>query len=85
MILWRQSYKQVVRKERHLEIDGCAVFPRSLAAIEGKELLDSDAFAMGSDTLFVPGHRICCEPLPFEIRYDVSGILLFGCSFAIVT
>jgi hypothetical protein len=48
-------------------------------------LLDADAFAVGSDTLFVPGHRVCCEPLPFEIRYEASGVLLFGCSFAIVT
>ena len=85
MILWRQSHKEVVRKERYLEVYGRTVLPRSLAAIEGKELLDADAFAVGSDTLFVPGHRICCEPLPFEIRYEASGVLLFGCSFAIVT
>ncbi len=85
MILWRQSHKKVVRKERNLEVDGRTVLPRSLAAIEWKELLDTDAFAMGSDPLFMPGHRVCCEPLPFEIRYDVSGVAMFRCSFAIVT
>ena len=85
MILWRQSHKKIVWKERDLEVDSRTVLPRSLAGKEGKELLDADTFAMGSDTLFVPRHRVCCEPLPFKIRYDVSRAVLFGYSFAIVT
>ena len=88
MILGQQSHKDVIRKERHLEIDGRTVLPRSLRGIERKELFDANAIAMGSDTLFMPGHGVGCKPLPLRIaltRYVFSPIVLFGCSFAIVT
>jgi hypothetical protein len=88
MILRQQSHKDVIGKERHLEIDGCTVLPPSLRGIERKELFDGDAVAMGGYTLFMPGHGVGCEPLPLRIArisYEFSSVLWFGCSFAIVT
>ena len=88
MILGQQSDKDVIWKERHLEIDSRTVFPRSLRGIERKELFDANTIAKGSDTLFMPGHGVSCKPLPLRTaltRYAFSPIILFGCSFAIVT
>jgi len=88
MILGRQSHKEVIRKEWHLEIDGRTVLPRSPRGIEGKELFDADAFAMGSYALFMPGHCVRCKPLPLRIAgisYVFPAEVWFGRSFAIVT
>jgi hypothetical protein len=88
MILGQQSDKDVIWKERHLEIDDRTILPRSLRGIERKELFDANAIAEGSDPLFVPRHCVSCKPLPLRTalsRYAFSPIVLFGCSFAIVT
>ena len=88
MVLGQQSDKDVIWKERHLEIDDRTIFPRSMRGIERKELFDANAIAKGSDALFMPGHCVSCKPLPLRItltRYAFAPIVLFGCSFAIVT
>ena len=88
MILGQQSDKDVIWKERHLEINDRTIFPRSLRGIERKELFDANTIAKESDTLFMPGHGVSCKPLPLRTaltRYASSPIVLFGCSFAIVT
>jgi hypothetical protein len=59
-----------------------------MRGIERKELFDANAIAKGSNALFMPGHCVSCKPLPLRItltRYAFSPIVLFGCSFAIVT
>ena len=65
MILRRQPHEEVIGEKRHLQIDGGTVLPPSLGVIEGKELFDADALAMGSYTLFVPGHGVRGKPLPW--------------------
>jgi hypothetical protein len=46
-----------------MEINPGPVLPRSLPGIEGKKLFDAKAFAMRSNPLFMPGHRVRCKPL----------------------
>jgi hypothetical protein len=88
MILGRQSDKDVIWEEWHLEIDDRTIFPRSLRGIERKELFDANTIAKQSDALFMPGHCVSCKPLPLGVAltcYAFFPIVLFGCSFAIVT
>src|ERR1700722_4161371 len=87
VVLRQQLRKDVVGKKRHLKIDCRPVLPRSPPRIEGKEMLDCNAFAMCSYAFLMPGH--CVDRIPFAsglsgTSYDVHPGIPSARSFAIL-